>query len=259
MSRERLRFPGWLSRLTALALDGVLPRFCLGCARRLGTVAAPLGLCRDCARRVESIDAARACGGCLRPLPAAAAGGPVCLGCRREPPPFDRVQALWRYRPPLDSVLRSFKFHGLDYLGEALARAATERPGVRALAGLDLALPVPMSWLRRLVRGYNQAERLARPLARELGVVFGEPLVRRGRRHPQAGLARRERRQLPAATFRVTDPGQVEGASLLLVDDILTTGSTVRAAAEALRGAGARRIEVLVAAWTPPEPPVGSP
>jgi ComF family protein len=259
MRSGRTSAPRWLSRLAALALEGVLPRFCLGCARRLGTLPVPLGLCRRCAGRLESIDPARACGGCVRPLPAEASGAPLCLACRREPPPFDRAQALWRYRPPLDAVLRAFKFHGLDYLGEALARGAAERPGVRALADLDLALPVPMPWPRRLARGYNQAERLARPLARELGLDFAEPLVRRGRRRPQAGLERRERRQLPAASFRVADPGRVEGAALLLVDDILTTGSTVRAAAAALRAAGARRIEVLVAAWTPPDPPPGSP
>lgn len=259
MSAVRAAIAAWLSRVAALALEGMLPRFCLGCGGRLNTQPAPLGLCRRCAGRLEPIDPARACGHCVRPLPPDSSGCPVCLACWREPPPFDRVRALWRYRPPLDRVLRAFKFHGLDYLGEALARSAAGQAGVRALAAVDLALPVPMPWPRRLVRGYNQAERFARPLARELGVGFAEPLVRRGRRRPQAGLDRRERRGLSAASFRVSDPARIAGASLLLVDDILTTGSTARAAAAALRAAGARRIEVLVAAWTPPTPPPGSP
>jgi ComF family protein len=249
----------WFARLAGLVLETVLPRFCFGCSRPLAAAPAPLGLCPRCRGRLEPIDAARACRGCLRALPPERAGAPVCLGCRREPPPFDRAVALWRYRPPIDAVLRAFKFGGLDYLGEALARSALERPQVRRLVGVDLALPVPMPWTRRLARGYNQAERLARPLARELGIPFAEPLARRGRRRPQSGLERTERRRLPASSFRVSDPAAVAGASLLLIDDIFTTGSTARAAATALRAAGARRIEVLVAAWTPPDPPFESP
>jgi ComF family protein len=249
---------GWIARLAGLALEAVLPRFCLGCARALAADPAPLGLCPRCRGRLEPIDPERSCRGCLRPLPLERADEPVCLACRREPPPFDRAVALWRYRPPLDAVLRAFKFGGLDYLGEALARTAAQRPRVRRLAGVDLALPVPMPWPRRLARGYNQAERLARPLARELGVAFAEPLARRGRRRPQSGLGRIERRELAVSSFLVTDRAAVAGASLLLVDDVLTTGSTARAAAAALRAAGARRVDVLVAAWTPPEPPFGS-
>lgn len=245
----------WIARVAGLALEAVLPRFCFGCSRPLAAAPAPLGLCSLCRGRLEPVDPARACRGCLRALPPERSGDPVCLGCRREPPPFDRVVALWRYRPPIDAVLRAFKFGGLDYLGEALARSAVERPPVRRLAGVDLALPVPMPWTRRLERGYNQAERLARPLARELGIAYGEPLARRGRRRPQSGLDRTERRRLPVSSFRVSDPAVVAGASLLLIDDIFTTGSTARAAATALRAAGARRIEVLVAAWTPPDPP----
>lgn len=249
----------WIARFAALALEAVLPRFCFGCSRPLAAEPAPLGLCFRCRGRLEPVDPARTCRGCLRSLPAERAGEPICLGCRREPPPFDRAVALWRYRPPLDAVLRAFKFGGLDYLGEALARAAAQRPAVQRHSEVDLVLPVPMPWPRRLARGYNQAERIARPLARELGIPFAQPLARRGWHRPQSGLDRGERRDLPASSFRVADPAAVEGASLLLIDDIFTTGSTARAAATALRAAGARRIEVLVAAWTPPDRPAGSP
>jgi ComF family protein len=246
---------GRIARLAGRALELVLPRFCFGCTRPLGVDPAPIGLCHRCRGRLEPVDPRRCCRGCLRSLPAERGGAPLCLACRRDPPPFERALALWRYRPPLDSVLRAFKFGGLDYLGDALARLAAERLRALPRAELDLALPVPMPWTRRLARGYNQAERFARPLARELGVPFGQVLARRGHRRRQSGLDRSERLRLPPSSFRVTDPRRVEGASLLLIDDIFTTGSTARAAAAALEAAGARRIEVLVAAWTPPDRP----
>lgn len=249
----------WIAHLAGLVLEAVLPRFCFGCSRPLAAAPAPLGLCPRCRGRLEPVDPAHACRGCLRALPPERAAEPVCLGCRREPPPFDRVLALWRYRPPIDAVLRALKFGGLDYLGEAFARVAAQRPAVRRLSEVELVLPVPMPWPRRFARGYNQAERIARPLARELGVPFAQPLARHGWRRPQSGLDRSQRRSLPPSSFRVSDPAAVAGTSLLLIDDIFTTGSTARAAATALRSAGARRIEVLVVAWTPPDPSPGSP
>ncbi len=243
--------------LAAAVVDRVLPRICLGCARPVSDRRSPLLLCAPCRSRLELVDAARACSGCLRPLAPARAPAHRCGACRESPPAFESVRALWRYRPPLDGVLRAFKFGGLDFLGDALASAAAERFGSEIGIDFDRVVPIPLPWTRRIVRGYNQAERIGRPLARLLGLEFSESLARTGRPRAQSGLDREARRANAVGSFRVAHPGRVRGARILLVDDILTTGATVRAAAAELERAGACRIAVLVAAWTPPEPAPG--
>lgn len=243
-----------LRRFGAGLLDLVLPRACLGCRKPLRERPAPLLLCTRCRGRLEPVDAARSCPGCLRPLAASRGSASYCGACRQTPPAYDFVRAIWRYRPPLDGVLRAFKFGGLDFLGAALAAAAAARFGSELAGELDRVVPVPLPWTRRLVRGFNQAERIAHPLARRLGVELVAALARAGRPGIQSGLGRAARQSNVHGSFRVTRPQQVAGARVLLVDDILTTGATARAAASELRRAGALKVVVLVAAWTPPEP-----
>lgn len=244
-----------LARLGSAALDLLFPRSCLGCRRRIAPGPAPLLLCARCRTRLEPVDRRAACRGCLRPLAPGGGPRPTCGGCRRRPPPFERALALWRFRPPLDEVVRAFKFRGLDFLGGELARAAIEAGVLAELTDLDLVAPVPLPWPRRLVRGFNQAERLARPFARALGLPLVEPLGRRALAPRQAGLARAERAANAARSLRIRPDSRLAGRRILLVDDVFTTGGTVAAAAALLAAQGAAAVVVLVAAWTPPEPP----
>lgn len=240
--------------LLATLLDLVWPRFCFACTVRLPARAGALGLCAPCCARLQPVDPGRSCRGCLRPLPPVARGRPICLSCQPAPS-TDGVFALWHYRPPASELIRAFKFRGLDYLGAAFA-AEAERSGLLArLAPVDLVVPMPLVWPRLLRRGFNQAERFARPVARRLAAPLQPLLRRRGLPGTQAGSGRRERLQRAPGSFAVVRPGRLRDRSVLLVDDVLTTGATARAAAEALRRAGAGAVTVLVAAWTPPEGP----
>jgi ComF family protein len=243
------------ARVGSAALDLLFPRFCLGCRARLAPGPAPLLLCVRCRARLEPIDPRAACRGCLRPLPSGLGSRPACGACRRRPPPFERALALWCFRPPLDEVVRAFKFRGLDFLGAELARAAIDAGILAELTDLDLVAPVPLPWPRRLVRGYNQAERLARPFARALGLPLVELLGRRPLAPRQAALARSERSAQAARSLRIRPGPDLAGRRILLVDDVLTTGATVAASAALLAAHGAAGVVVLVAAWTPPEPP----
>ena len=252
MDRRFLSYvSGRLGVLAGRALDPLLPRFCLACAERVPASEARLHLCRACRGRLAMLPATGACLRCARPLPPGRAVEPVCGGCRVAPPPWRRMLAVWRYQPPLDAVVRAFKYRGLDFLGAELAAAALPRLAGR-LPGLDLALPVPSPVLRRLRRGFNPAERFGRPLAAGLGIPFRNLLARGWLGRTQAGRSRRERLAEPLADLRIRRGVCLGDLDLLLIDDVLTTGATAGAATRALLRAGARSVTVLVAGWRPP-------
>lgn len=239
MSRPR----DWPAEL----FDWLLPDTCLGCGRLRRRIGAPLGLCRACHGRLVPVPP-DSCATCARPL----AGGrnlplPRCGDCRQEPPPFARLWALWRYQPPLDGVMAGLKFHRLDHLGTELAAAAASRLSPER-DRWDLVAPVPLHWRRRLERGFNQAERIARPLAARLGLPAGTPLRRLRATRPQVSLPRAERLRGPRSAFALRRGAAVTGLRILLVDDVLTTGATAHACARALKAAGAVAVDVAVIA-----------
>ena len=231
-------------------LHFVLPSFCLGCGEPL-PASATLGLCRACRGKLVRLDLAR-CPICWRPNLGAATAGAACASCRTAAPSCDRLLAAWSYQEPLASVLLAFKFGRLDYLGSALARAIAELLR-ETLSTCDLVVPVPLHWRRRLARGYNQAERIARPLAARLQIPLRTALRRRRPTPAQSQLDRAERLRNLADAFAVWRPGAVAGRRILLVDDVVTTGATVEAAAASLRAAGAAEIHAVAAARTPRE------
>jgi ComF family protein len=237
-------------------MHALLPAPCLGCGRPLPATGAPLGLCTLCRAALVSIPR-EACAVCLRPLAAhALPAGYRCGACQQRPPAFDRLIALWSYRPPLDAVVRGLKFGRLDYLGRHLAAALAAEVGPR-LAGCDRAVPVPLHWRRRLARGYNQAERIAHPLAKRLGLPCVQALTRRRATPPQSLLGREERLANLRKAFRVPRPDRVRDRHILLIDDVATTGATLDAAAAALKKAGAAAVTALVAGRTPLDPIAG--
>jgi ComF family protein len=198
------------------------------------------------------------CGGAL---PLRHAGG-VCLRCwdglpwlpGARPPGGPLRAVLWaaEYEGSIRRLVHGLKFADRDELALPLGRAMASRlePMILRLRP-DLVVPVPLHFWRRYRRGYNQAEGLARPLARALRLPLDPRAVRRrraGRR--QLGLSRRERLRSLAGCF-VARRGGVRGRAILLVDDVVTTGATLEACARALLAAGARRVVGCVLARTP--------
>jgi ComF family protein len=136
-----------------------------------------------------------------------------------------------------------------DALSVAMGELLLERRRERLAAiGADLIVPIPMFWRRRLGRGKNSPELLAKCLAKALGVPMRTVLVRRRNTLPQAGLAPPRRRQNVRGAFRVRRPDVVKGIRILLVDDVLTTGATCSEAANVLKRAGAALVAVAVIA-----------
>ena len=237
--RSRLRT--WLRA----AADQLLPPRCLLCAE---PGEGGLDLCAACRRSLPSNR--DACRHCALPLPPADLHPDrVCGTCQRRPPPLDAVQAAFVYAPPLDRLLPRFKFHQDLAAGRLLARlmadafVATERP-------LAL-LPVPLHRGRLRRRGYDQALELARPLARRLQLPLHAGALRRIRATAaQSELDAAARRRNLRGAFQVAG-GVSLPAHVALVDDVMTTGATLHAAATALRRAGVTRVDAWVCARVP--------
>src|SRR5262245_7179424 len=139
----------------------VLPDPCLACHRAPARAAA-LGLCARCRGQLQTLDGATLCAGCGRALDAGLLpAGYLCGACRAHPPSFARLYAAYAYAAPLDAIVRGLKFRRLEYLGGALAADLATRFAATVRAH-DAIVAVPLHWRRRLRRGFNQAEAIAR-------------------------------------------------------------------------------------------------
>ncbi len=203
-------------------------------------------LCIDCRSRFAP--PTTRCQRCALPVPAGVA---VCGACLREPPPMAQCLAAVPWQWPWSLCIVRWKFDGDTGLSAPLAALLQATPGVtEALATAELVLPMPMSPQRLAERGYNPALLLARQLAP--GRVRPDLLLRTRHTPPQRSLPRAERLRNVRGAFQV-DPlaaPALRGRHVLLVDDVMTTGASVREAAAALRLAGAEPIGVLVLART---------
>ncbi|MCB1777379.1 MAG: ComF family protein, partial [Candidatus Competibacteraceae bacterium] len=170
-----------------------------------------------------------------------------CSQCRRQFPDYDRAFAPFCYRPPLDFLIRRLKFNGrlshARLLGELFADALVER----GAPWPDCIIPVPLHPLRLRERGFNQAMELARAVARR----SQRPLMTQGLRRirhttPQTRLDVHARRTNPLGAFVMERP--LPGLRVALVDDVMTTASTVAECARVLRTGGVADIEVWIMA-----------
>ena len=199
-------------------------------------------LCRPC--RGELPLNRSACPRCARPL---ASKATPCGACQSHPPPFDALIAALRYEPPVDRLIQGLKFdHRLEsarLLGHLLAEAIVAMPHEPP----ELLLPVPLHAARLRRRGFNQALELARPLAARLGIPIGRNYCRRRRpTEEQTRLPAKGRRANVRGAFEVIRPLQVR--RVVVLDDVVTTGSTVGELTRTLRRAGAERVEVWACA-----------
>ncbi|MEF3082078.1 ComF family protein [Luteimonas sp. SMYT11W] len=215
-----------------------MPGRCLVC-REPG--ASGRDLCPACTAALPWMP--HACVRCAQPLPTP---DPVCGACLRRPPPLDAVIAAFDYGFPVDRLLPRFKFHRAlaagALLGDCLAQATADAARPAAL------VPIPLHTARLRERGYDQALELARMLARRHHLPLRTDLLRRVRATaPQSRLDAKARRRNLRNAFAVQRPAGMP-AHVVLIDDVMTTGATLHAAAIALRRAGAQRIEAWVCA-----------
>jgi ComF family protein len=210
-----------LRRIIRTAEDALMPLRCVFCGT--GT----------------SDDEAYICDGCLDDLP--------WNDCPVSPAPagLASVIAPLEYAFPMDAAIRALKFRRQLFYGPAFAQllcaVSCELP-----ADIDAVLPVPLHWRRKWWRGFNQALEIAAPLAKRLQLPLVHNVKRRRPTPPQSGLSARERARNLRDAFTVRS--SVSHRHVLIVDDVITTGTTLTQVAETLRRAGVDKVSALAVA-----------
>jgi ComF family protein len=225
----------------------VLPDDCRVCGEPLHEVLR-VPVCRRCLKEPEPLSAEFFCSVCRTPFlnRAPLDENGRCALCRLGLSGFDAAYTYGTYEGALRKLIHLLKYEGMRPLarpfGDFLARALPREQR------FDLIVPMPLHWRRRWQRGFNQAELLAREIARRWNVPVRNIARRSRATAPQAGLTHAKRRTNVAGAFAVKRGTRLDGMRVLLVDDVLTTGASASACARVLKRAGAQHVALLTVA-----------
>ena len=205
-------------------------------------------VCSPCLREPAPLNAEFYCASCRTPFlnrfPLDENGR--CALCRLGVSGFDAVYSYGSYDGALRKLIHLFKYGGVQPLAGVFGNwMAIALPREEQF---DLIVPMPLHWMRRWQRRYNQAELLGREISTRWNVPMKSAVTRRKATMPQSGLTNSKRRLNVSGAF--VSKTRLDGLSILLVDDVLTTGASAAACARALKRAGARRVTVLALART---------
>lgn len=235
----RMAAAGFIFTAARAVLDFALPARCPGC----GIIVDDVHLfCATCWGKLEWLTGA-GCESCGLPLPSATATS--CAACLAKPPRFDAARAAVGYAEVSRGLALRLK-HGRK-TGAARTMARYMERLLAGVPGDALLVPVPLHRRRLWLRGFNQSMLLARHLSARTGHAVEPRLLRRTRATPSlAGRNARQRAEAVRGAFEVRDGNKLSGRTVVLIDDVHTTGSTANACAGALKRAGAQRVELVV-------------
>jgi ComF family protein len=231
----------------------LFPSDCRICRAPLINIAT-LPICEPCLAQIVPLDGplCQICGEKLFHTIAETEDRPMCPICRRVGAHFNRAAAYGAYEGALRDLIHLFKYNGVRPAGKALGGLLNQTVTAMALPDSMIVIPVPLWSGRRTARGFNQAEAIARTFMHfqssssiQLDTSI---LVRTRETASQTGLTRHQRRANVRGAFAVVKPQKVKGRSILVVDDVMTTGTTAGECARVLRRAGAKEVFVATVA-----------
>jgi ComF family protein len=220
----------------------VFPPQCAFCSAELEPPPSGPLLCADCLRRLSP--AVARCSACALPAPNMHAHDGRCPGCRQEKPAFEQARVLGTYQDQVRDAVLKIKHAWFEPLAVSLGGLLAERISQFPFpATADLVVPVPMYWLRRLLRGTSAARTLAEMLSDQMSIPLADDLVRCSRwMARQSSLPASERRDNVRGAYALSSACDIRGATILVVDDVITTAATCDEVARVLRRAGAARV-----------------
>jgi ComF family protein len=238
-----------LSRIFPDLLNLIFPPVCPICKTLLGSKGKPPIICPDCHQSIRPVRPPY-CPCCGLPYPPGDEEGHLCGPCLKERRYFEVHRTCAIYEGALKEAIHRFKYGGVfplvsvfaDLLYPAFQRLTRDYP-------VDLLVPVPLHTRRLRERGFNQALLLAKELSKRTGIPYEERALKKIKDTPvQITLKKRERRKNLTKAFQVKDREAINGKSVMLVDDVYTTGATVNECSRALRTAGAEMVAVITVA-----------
>lgn len=201
-------------------------------------------LCSDCSKRIKFISPP-VCEKCGRPFHST-----ICSKCSRDTLFFDTVRSVALYDGPWKELIYVFKYRRGEYLDRFLAEfivRVIEKN--QFLKRCDFLIPVPLYWLDRRRRGYNQASLLASQIGKLTSIPLLQNVLIKCKKVPsQTKLSMAQRLKNVTGAFTVRNPGTVKDKKILLIDDVFTTGSTANECAKVLKNSGASRVHVVTLA-----------
>ena len=224
-------------------LDFLLPPICPVCHQRGENT----GLCAKCFSKLEFIGT-QTCSVCGHPLDAIVPGMNVCANCLKTPPYFHQAVAIFKYNDTIKKLILPFK-HG-DHV--ELTNLFVKWICINCdeiICKNQMVVPVPLHWTRLMKRKYNQSALIAQRLAKKYGKIYSPLTLERIKATKSQGhLSPQKRKKNVTGVFKVKNFKIIQGKSILLIDDVFTTGATVNECAKVLLKAGAKSVDVLTIA-----------
>ena len=239
-----------LSSIAHTLREMLYPSYCLLCRRRIAASEITDSICASCVGAIKP-NIPPFCPRCGRNAARPDHSGNFCKACQNARYYFDRAWAGYAYEGTIKEMVHNFKYKNKINLGKHLCRLLIDfvREYHLPLNGCDCVIPVPLSQAKLREREFNQAQILAGAVSDYFGINLLSDALRRARNTAsQTGLDRQKRRQNVKGAFALKNASAVKEKTILLIDDVLTTGATASEAAKTLKSAGANSVFVLTVA-----------